>query len=113
MRAKKRIGAVAVAGAIGAVMIAGGPASATDDTITRTCNGIKTYYDAYSSRTLAYTQKTGTSCAGHAWVRVKTNGTWKGWVHNADKATIKNSTGNYQASQHKGCEDCTVITLTP
>ncbi|MGA6221175.1 hypothetical protein ACPESV_12720 [Streptomyces umbrinus] len=46
-----------------------------------------------------------------AWVRVKTNGTWKSWLHNPSKATISNSTGNYQGSQHKGCETCTVYTL--
>lgn len=72
-----------------------------------------TRYDAYSSRTLAYTQKTGTSCDGHAWVRVKTSGGWTNWVHNEKKATIKNSTGNYKASEHKGCADCKVYILYP
>ncbi|MEU7663459.1 hypothetical protein AB0B60_33965 [Streptomyces lincolnensis] len=103
----------AVAAAVGTVMIAAAPASAGETTIKRTCDGRVTQYDAYSSRTLAYTQKTGTSCDGHAWVRVKTNGTWKNWLHNNDKATIANSTGNFQASQHKGCADCKVYTLTP
>ncbi|WP_143041336.1 hypothetical protein [Streptomyces indicus] len=98
---------------LAATVFAAAPASAGELTIKRTCNGVVTQYWAYSSHTLAYTQKTGTSCAGYAWVRVKTNGTWKSWISSPTKATIKNSTGNYQASQHKGCADCTVYTLYP
>lgn len=112
MGIRAKLGAVAVAAA-GTVMIAAAPASATEGNIERICNGRVTEYALYSSHTLAYTQKSGSSCAGYAWVRVKTNGTWKKWVSNPDKATIKNSTGNYQASQHKGCETCTPVTLTP
>jgi hypothetical protein len=112
MGIRARLGVVAVAAAVGTA-IAATPASAGERTITRTCDGRVTEYLAYSSHTLAYTQKSGTSCAGYAWVRVMTNGTWKAWISSPTKATIKNSTGNYQASQHKGCESCTVYTLYP
>ncbi|MEU9782866.1 hypothetical protein AB0H92_18230 [Streptomyces phaeochromogenes] len=111
MRTRLKTGALLGAVAMGVTVFTASPASAATDSWTRTCNGVKTQYDAYSSRTLVYTQKTGSSCAGHAWVRVKTNGTWKSWLHNPSKATISNSTGNYQGSQHKGCETCTVYTL--
>ncbi|GHF90763.1 hypothetical protein GCM10010504_69110 [Streptomyces griseus] len=108
-RGKSMVGAVVTA--VSMVALVAAPASAATADLSRTCGGVKTYYDAYSSRTLVYTQKTGTSCAGHAWVRVKTNGTWKKWIHNNSKATISNSTGNFQGSQHKSCETCTVKTL--
>ncbi|MFC7327394.1 hypothetical protein [Marinactinospora rubrisoli] len=55
------------------------------------------------------------SCQGGAWVRVYARGIgWSNWVYHASNARIDVPSGNpVTQSQHKGCQNCRVYTLTP
>lgn len=108
---RSRMKSTAAVGAMGvaAVIFAASPASATTMNWQRSCG--TTYYatvDGVHAKTL----KGGDgSCAGYSYVRVKLNGTWSSWRLDPYIARINHS--NIQASQHKGCSDCSVKTLYP
>ncbi|MGQ4361653.1 hypothetical protein [Streptomyces sp. SAS_272] len=88
------------------------PSHALDEVAswTRSCG---TTYGAQVYKRYAFTVKgTDGSCAGDAWVRVNAGGNWSSWVHNSRRARI-DTPSDIRSSQHKGCADCKVYTLTP
>ncbi|WP_217575196.1 hypothetical protein [Streptomyces sp. GbtcB7] len=102
----------ALGGGLAVAPAAAAPSGALDDvkSWTRSCG---TTYGAIVTDEYAATVKgTNGSCAGDAWVRAKWRGTWSNWVHNSSRAQV-NVGGDLEASQHKGCADCTVYTLYP
>ncbi|WP_216213345.1 hypothetical protein [Amycolatopsis aidingensis] len=93
------------------------PAHAYGRDFTRTCDGEKTTYTAYTTNDgdYAYTRKNGghwASCKGHAWVRIKMGGHWYAWKHDSHVAKI-DGTAPIQMAQHKGCSTCHVYTTAP
>ncbi|MCT2587189.1 hypothetical protein [Actinophytocola gossypii] len=110
---KARIGAV-LAVTVTMLGLMAVPAHAYGVEITRVCDGKKTTYMAYTANNgdYAYTRKSGSSCAGHAWLRVKSGGKWGSWQHDPSKITIDPAKG-IEVAHHKGCADCTVWITSP
>jgi hypothetical protein len=104
----------ALGGGLSVAPAAAAPSGALEAlrTWTRSCG---TTYGAEVYKRYAFTVKgTDGSCAGDAWVRVNAGGNWSSWVHSSGRARIDAPVNvNIRSSQHKGCADCTVYTLTP
>jgi hypothetical protein len=73
-----------------------------------------TYYaraEPFEART---TKGTDGSCEGHAWVRIRTSKGWTAWEDNRDSEAQYPPTGRrILESEHKGCADCTPLSLYP
>ena len=103
---------VAVAG-IGIVALAAAPASAAWTATAEWERSCGTTYYARAKPDEARTTKGGDgSCAGHAWLRVRTSQGWTVWEDNRE-SEAEYPSSKILESQHKGCADCTPISLYP
>ncbi|MEV4037219.1 hypothetical protein [Streptomyces umbrinus] len=110
-----KYGVAMAATAMSVTMLAAAPASAADSkTWKRNCARDSTY-TANVSDHVATTKKSGGSCAGHAWVRIKVQGSWGTWADSNTTATRRSPVYAIEASQHKDCNcgSANVHTLYP
>ncbi|MFE6983280.1 hypothetical protein [Streptomyces griseus] len=101
-RVRYGVGAAAVAMSV--VVLSAGPASAAGKTWYRDC-AKDTKYVAKVSAHEATTTKSGGSCAGHAWVRIKVEGSskWGTWADSNSTAKRISPVYKIVASEHKDC----------
>ncbi|MFE7338072.1 hypothetical protein [Streptomyces griseus] len=113
-RVRYGVGAAAVAMSV--VVLSAGPASAASETWYRDC-AKDTKYVAKVSAHEATTTKSGGSCAGHAWVRIKVEGSskWGTWADSNSTAKRISPVYKIVQSQHKDCNCSTakIVTLKP
>ncbi len=104
----KTVAAVAAMG-VATTLFASTPAFASGVSWKRSCGS--TYHAVSYSGKYAETTKSGSGCAGDAWVRVYAQGQWYAWAHHNTIIRINNS--GITKSEHKGCSSCDVHTLIP
>jgi hypothetical protein len=112
-----KYGAAMAVAAVTVTMFAAAPATAADSkTWTRYCGGDTRTYTAKVNDHEATTKRNSGDCAGHAYVRIKVEGSgWLGWKSSTGTAKASSPVYEIVASQHKDCDCSTanVHTLYP
>jgi hypothetical protein len=106
-----KYGAAMTVAAMSVTMLAAAPATADDSEVWKRDCSRDTTYTAKVSDHEASTKKSGGSCAGHAWVRIKVEGgSWGPWGSSNSTATKRSPVYKIVASQHRDC-DCATANL--
>ncbi|WP_328424421.1 hypothetical protein [Streptomyces sp. NBC_00443] len=111
-----KYGAALGVAALSVTMFAAAPATAdANKTWSRNCSDDTTYVGKVSDHVATTTKKTDGDCAGHAYVRIKVQGSWGTWASSTSTATRRSPVYKIEASQHKDCNCSTanVHTLYP
>lgn len=104
-------GAALAVAAMSVTMLAAAPATASSDSWYRDCR-VDSKYTGKLSAHVATTVKSGGSCQGHAYVRIKVQGKWGTWGSGSKEATRRSPVYKIEASQHKDCDCPTANYLT-